>query len=318
LSTDYESILERVQSRNAILFLGSGSTVQCETNDGKPGLTGAGLAKEIIQELVGSGKPLPIPPDKMPGLMEAAEYYQYNHPGRRNALDKFIQSRLRGLRPTIGHYLATSFPWKAVVTTNYNTVAEDAWSEAVNHGFNADEILTIRTNQDILTYAGETTKIRLYKPHGCVNLQMTPNQRMVLTSRDYSLSQKLRSDIYAAIFSLAGTSTTVFIGYSLADYTFRNMYYRLLLELGEWSHQSYSIAPIDPPILYTWKSKAMAELNTTLVNTTFDVFMLGLVKARGSLHAELKKLVIDGWTKITAKNPHYGVEGLSLADFEKM
>lgn len=58
--------------------------------------------------------------------MEAAEYFQSNHPDRRNALDKFVQARLKGLCPTVGHYLATSFPWKAVITTNYNTVAEDA------------------------------------------------------------------------------------------------------------------------------------------------------------------------------------------------
>lgn len=67
MATDYENILERLESRQAILFLGSGSTVQCRRpNDGKEGLTGHALAKEILRELLGRGKPFPIPDNKLP------------------------------------------------------------------------------------------------------------------------------------------------------------------------------------------------------------------------------------------------------------
>jgi len=278
------------------------------------GLTGHGLSKEILKELVQKDGCLPIPEGSIPPLMEAAEYFQSNHPGGRAKLDRFVQERLRFLRPTLGHYLATSFPWKAVVTTNYNTVAEDAWKEAGNHGFSADEIIVVKTDDDIAKFAGETTKIRLYKPHGCVDLQMNPKHRMVITSQDYAESERIRKDIYTAIRSLASMSTTVFLGYSLADYTFRNLYYRLFLDLGVWANQSFATTPMDSELLFEWKSKSMTQLNTTLLNTTFDAFMLRLVKQRGTIHPRLKKMVVASWNQVLAGNKPY-MEGLKLKDF---
>ena len=114
---------------------------------------------------------------------------------------------------------------------------------------------------------------------------------MVLTSQDYAVSEGIRKEIYSAIRSLASTRPAVFVGYSLADYTFRNMYYRLFLELGIWAHQSFATHPMDNDLLFGWKSKSMSHLNTTLVNTTFDAFMLHLVKSRGTLHPALKELI---------------------------
>ena len=258
-----------------------------------------------------------IPDDSMPTLMEASEYFQSTHAGRRNALDQFIQKRLKGLRATLAHFLVTSFPWKAVVTTNYNSVAEDTWAEASNRGFAADEIVTIRTDGDIETHAGETTKIRLYKPHGCVNHPGAPQHRMVLTSQDYFVSRDIRKRIYEAVLSLARKNTTVFVGYSLADYTFRSMYHQLFMELGEWAHGCYSVAPITPPQLFEWKSKSMAQLNTTLLNTSFDAFMLRLVLTRRSLHGELKERVAKQWDTVLERNSQW-MGDLSPARFAEL
>jgi hypothetical protein len=315
LST-YDDILKQLADRRAILFLGAGSTVQCRRTDGLPGLTGYGLSKEMLKELAKKQKmaKFPLSDEGIPPLMESAEYFQSNHPGGRAALDRFIQNRLRGLRPALGHYLAASFPWKAIITTNFNTVAEDAWREATNNGYAADEVIVIKTDDDIASFAGETTKVRLYKPHGCVDLQMQPAHRMVLTSQDYAESDRIRKNIYTAIRSLAASSTTVFVGYSLADYTFRNLYYRLMLELGVWTNKSFATGPMDSELLFEWKSKSMSRLNTTLINTTFDAFMLRLVRARGTLHPRLKKEVRQSWKEAVRSNKPYMAD-LKLRDF---
>ncbi len=302
---DFEMILDRIEANRAILFLGAGSTVQCRRGDGQTGLTGWELSREILRELVGKGKTLPLQDREIPPLMESAEYFQCNHPGQRQALDDFLQSRLKGLQPTLAHYLAASFPWKAVVTTNYNTVAEDAWREASNHGYAAQEMITIKTDDDIRTKAGERSKVRLFKPHGCVDLQMSPHNRMVITSHDYAESEKIRKSMYAEIRDLAKNCTTVFVGFSLADYTFRNLYYRLYMELGEWTHKCFSVAPVANKQLLSWKSKAMLELNTTLLDTTFSAFMLHLVKTRGTLHNELKAVVQREWKRVRTKDAAY-------------
>jgi hypothetical protein len=313
----YKDILTQLENNQAILFLGSGSTAQCRrSTDGAPGLTGWGLSKAILEELARQDG-FPISDNHIPPLMESAEYFQSNHPGGRASLDKFVQERLKFLAPTLGHYLATSFPWKAVITTNYNTVAEDAWKAATAQGYAAKEVLVIRTDGDIDTYAGETTKIRLYKPHGCVDLQMSPDHRMVITSQDYAESERIRKNMYTAIKSLASTSTTVFVGYSLADYTFRNLYYSLFVQLGVWAQQSYATNPMESDLLFQWKSKAMLQLNTTLINTNFDPFMLHLVKQRGTLAPKLKGMIKESWDEVYASNKDR-MDGLKLKDFTSL
>lgn len=312
----YEAILERVYAGNAILFLGAGSTLDCRKADNTPGLSGYELAGEILKEMTGN-RPLNIPEKSMPNLMEAAEYFQAVHSGKRTALDRFVQKRLQGLRPTLGHYLATTFPWKAIVTTNYNSVAEDAWAEARNHDFAANEIVVIRIDADLGVHSRENSKTRFYKPHGCVNHQGFPEHRMVLTSEDYFVSKSIRKDMYARISELAQENSTVFVGYSLSDYTFRNLYFALYMDMGKWAHRCFSVAPISPPDLFDWKSEAMDALNTKLINTTFDAFMLRLVLKRGTLHPELKRRLASQWNDMMKCNPQ-PLEGLEKSMFDAL
>ena len=92
------------------------------------GLSGQGLADECLKQLNGG---------KLPGfsatLTEAAEFYAAWY--SRKELDQFVKRRLEHLQPTLGHFILASLPWRAVVTTNYNRVIEDAWGAAHGAGF---------------------------------------------------------------------------------------------------------------------------------------------------------------------------------------
>jgi len=318
----YDDILGRVSSGNAILFLGAGSTAKCKREDGQLGVTGSELAKAILRKLV-KGNQLALKDHQVPALMEAAEYFQSNI--GRSELDAFVSERLRDLRPSLGHYLAASFPWKAVITTNYNTVAELAWSEAMRIGFAARKIVVIRTDHDLVELkrdgdeesdeGGKT--INLYKPHGCLTLQSKPALRMVITSQDYIKSETIRKTMYRDIRKLAEKYTTVFVGYSLADYTFRNLYYRLYLDLGLWARRSYSVAPIAPALIFKWKSRAMEDMKTTLLNSTFDAFMLRLVRKRGTLDPQLKEIAKSHWSDVLSSNKGY-MSDLHWSDFSTL
>lgn len=48
----------------------------------------------------------------------------------------------------------------------------------------------------------------------------------LVTSQDYFVSERIRAKIFTSIKSLAGLCTTIFMGYSLDDFTFRNIYSR--------------------------------------------------------------------------------------------
>jgi hypothetical protein len=58
----------------------------------------------------------------------------------------------------------------------------------------------------------------------------------------------------------------------------------------------------------------MNSLNTELINTTFDAFMLRLVLKRGTLHSELKKRIASRWSALMRRRPE-AMQGLKKGDF---
>jgi SIR2-like protein len=311
---DYNGILQQIGDGYAMLFLGAGSTRNCRRPDGKKGVTGEELALEILTELNSGIRPS----FNNPGLMQASEFYTSVNPGARGKLDRMIQDRLGDLRPTLGHYLAASYPWRALVTTNYNRVAEDAWAEAHASAYAANELLAIKTDADITQHQGDTKRIRLYKPHGCVTIQKQQANRMVLTSLDYFASERIRKGIYDAVRSLAKDCSTVFAGYSLSDYTFKNIFYVLYEELGQWASRSYTVGPLNDPTYEDWLSQSMQEnFKTKVVNETFDTFMVRLTLARGHINRNLKEKVIRLWPEFEVDNAPC-IRDLKMAAIESL
>lgn len=314
LTHHLNEVIAQINNKNAILFLGSGSTLFCKRLDGKRGATGDGLAKEILLE-INNG----VDPGFNVSLMEACEYYTSMKASGRKGLDAFVQSRLRDLRPTIGHYIACSFPWRAIITTNFNEVAENAWKTGNNEGFAANEIVTIKTQGDLDQYKNDDrSRVRFYKPHGCISVQLQQENRMVLTSKDYAISQRIRKEIYEEIKNLTKQYTTVFVGYSLADYTFRNIFYELNSEMLEWTQHGYSISPVAPELKFEWMSQSMKDnFNINLINLSFDVFMLHLIKQNQKIHPTLKNRIVNSWDEMSIDNSSW-LNGLSLNDFQSL
>jgi len=308
----YTELLSQLLENKCMLFLGSGSTLFCRDSNGNRGLDGKGLADEILKSL---NKSI-APPFKL-SLMEAAEVFSAVRAGARRTLDDLIQKRLKDL------YLAATFPWRSVVTTNYNTVVEEAWSTASASGYSSRHAITIATDAAFGDHAGNNKSMRIFKPHGCITNQGSSTsqdpaqlelQRLVITSDDYYRSQDVRKGIYDEIKKDSAVSSTLFIGYSLEDYTFRNMFYRLRSLLGHWNSKSYNVAPDDEPLRFSWRSESFRDnFKTTLVNDNFDTFMLRLTIARGHIHPKLRQLVKDKWAEIARDN--FKVTGqLKLAD----
>jgi hypothetical protein len=305
----YEQLLQQINGNAAILFLGSGSTRNCRQANGSRGVTGQELANEILKHLNGG---------KDPGfevsLTEASELAAGWDPAGRAGLDRFVEKRLTNLQPTAGHYIATTFPWRAIITTNYNRVVEDAWGSAHADGYAARELVVLRTDEEVRRHAGEGGRMRLYKPHGCVTIQQQVDDRMVLTSQDYFESERVRPRIYEEIRSLAKGCTTLFMGYSLNDYTFRNIFYELFKQLGTWNARSFSVSPVGPELRFRWMERAMdRSFNTTLVDDSFDTFMVRLALARGSLAREAKGRVQQQWPNLVADGGPYATS-LDLKD----
>jgi hypothetical protein len=281
----FEEIITEINEGRCILFLGSGSTVSCESPSGG-GLTGAGLSKEMV-EFLGEDTS-----NFSAGLMEASEFIEGYLPQHRNALDQFIYDRLHDLRPTAGHFAITKLGWKAIVTTNYNRVVETAYEAAQSEALTQYSCVAFRTDDELKTQSLGPDQIPLYKPHGCLSIRGNPDAPMVLTPRDYYYSTKKRIHIYDRIQKLAQKFSTLFVGYSLVDYNFNNIYYELQENLRNYLARSYSVIPVAPH-----KSKYLERVyqkrGIVLIDDKFDTFCVALVDAAGAMTPELQRFLVD-------------------------
>ncbi len=310
LDTFYE-LLEQIHKDEVVLFLGSGSSRLCVRNDGTSGLSGQELAMEILMELNRGEKP-----DFSVSLTEAAEFYSACKASARGGLDRFIEARLKGLQPSMGHFIATAFPWRAVITTNYSTEAEEAYAEAQQDGFAAQHIHVIRHDADYDYYVEHPQTVPFYKPHGCITIPNDISSRMVITSQDYFESMRIRSRIYQEIEHLCTNYNTLFIGYSLNDFTFRNIFYDLHKNLGMWNKMSFSVGPWRNELLFKWTQRAMDKnFNTLLINDNFDTFMLRLLQEQNyPIPNSLAQKIENLWDFAKGTNKNY-FEGFDLQQF---
>jgi hypothetical protein len=279
-------IAQEVVRGNCILFLGAGSSMACESPSGG-GLTGMGLAQSMIQEL---GED---PTNFNATLQEASEFYEVCQPMHRRALNEFIYRRLHDLRPSLGHFLLTTLPWKAIITTNYNRAIESGYEIASTRGITRQSCVPLRTDHEVASFSPAPDQVALYKPHGCLSLYADINApQMVLTAKDYFNATKKRVEIYNRVKHLAGKFSTLFVGYSLVDYNFNNIYYELRDQLDDFMARSYTVIPV-PGNKAKYMDRAYSKRDIELIDDKFDTFIAALVEQAGFMTPTVRSFAIE-------------------------
>ncbi len=278
-------IVTEVTEGRCILLLGAGSSYACESQSGG-GVTGTGLAQAIVEEL---GED---PANFSATLMEASEFIEAHAPQHRKALDEFVYQRLHDLRPTIGHLLLSTLPWKAIITTNYNRAVETGYEVAATKGLTPLSCVPLRTDAELTTASIGSGQIPLYKPHGCLSIRGNAEAPMVLTAKDYYFSTKKRQEIYSRVRSLAGEFSTLFVGYSLVDYNFNNIYYELRESVGDYLARSYTVIPI-PSHKEKYLHRVYRRRDIELIDDKFDTFLVSLCEQAGTLDGPLFDVTVE-------------------------
>lgn len=96
---------------------------------------------------------------------------------------------------------------------------------------------------------------------------------MVWTARDYYHSTEKRTKMYDHVKQLAGRFSTLFVGYSLVDYNFNNIYYELQESLGEYLARSYPVIPV-PANKAPYIDRDYERRDMVLIDDKFDTFFL--------------------------------------------
>jgi hypothetical protein len=193
-----------------------------------------------------------------PDLME--EYCKLPN-GRYKLLEK-IRERFRHInsfpeleiRSSRFHQeLATLYPIQTIVTTNWDTYFEDYCDST-----------PFVTDSDLAFW--NSSRRRVLKIHGSINNYGS----IVATKSDYKKSKRsLTSGIMGSVLkTILATQTVVFMGYSLSDSDFNNIYDFVLKQMKGLHKQAYIVTPFkeDDDILKKKNLKPIITDGTYFIN----------------------------------------------------
>ena len=187
-----QDLAHHFKAGNACIFMGAGTSAGA----GLP--TWSGLLEEILTEVTD--------PDVRAHFVETDDNLQ-RASILRDALttDVFagaISNRLKADKYSLLHGLLSSLPCREYITTNVDTLFEEA-SSTKNRGLTILPALDDRQMVDRW----------LLKIHGCVSLPET----LVFTDEDYRENMSTRRALFGVLQAMLLTRHMVFVGYSLSD-----------------------------------------------------------------------------------------------------
>lgn len=263
-------IIDAIQEGRCTLFLGAGASQEA----GAP--TANKLSKLIVNKFLGQRQ--------WEMDLASAVSLAIATTGNRGDLEDFVCKQLKGLKPSPYHLKIPWYPWRAIVTTNYDRLIENAYEEEKGAFQCPDPI--IRDEQ--LPQVGLATSLYLplLKPHGCISRP----ESMVLSLEDIYKAKRNRRLLFTHIETLHVMGPVIYIGYSLKDVHILDMIYDLTERLGRYRR----------PILFitrqSKKLRALSESEWMKLTLNADYLSCGFKDFMNKLCRQLRPAI--GQSKI--------------------
>lgn len=250
-----DRVIRGIEAGNATLFLGAGaSAVACDQH-GKNLPTGSGLSAEIKQLFGYTRAPSSL--SMLSELVGTADFPR---------LVRFVVDRFSNAQLSNAHKMIPWFNWKAIVTTNYDSLIESAYTD----GITLQNPRRIVEEQD-LSLIGDND-VPIIKLHGCVNQTNT----IVLSMSNLYERKRKAELLFNLVEQLHILGPVIYIGYSLADQHIVEWIFELTRRLG----------PYRQPVVFVgrkgtdkWKRDWIKNtLNSEFISTGFKEFMELLCK----------------------------------------
>jgi SIR2-like domain len=242
-----EEISERVRDRECILFLGSG--VHAGPEEGGPYTYSPehrpALGWELTEALAKHSRRSPhFTEDDERNLQRVSLFYEFGR-SRRLLVDAIEAAVQRDKRPSRMLLALAELDFPIVLTTNYDTLYEQALRAA---GKEPRVVVYSRRERAEITardLAGDGPVI--FKLHG----DITHPESLVVTENDYidfvgqmADKKKALNPIPVPLVARLLRCTTLFLGYSLADYNLRLLFHTLRWRLDAALYPDmYSVDP---------------------------------------------------------------------------
>jgi tetratricopeptide (TPR) repeat protein len=183
----------------------------------------------------------------------------------REALERYLVRIFDApAEPTSLQRTLARFSWDVIFTTNYDQLLERAFYE---QGREVDVVVE-DTQVGRVTERSRTT---LVKMHGCVS---RPHS-LVVTREDYDAYDVRHPATITYLQSLLSTRTFLFVGFSLRDPNFRNIYHLVQQVLGSFRRYAYAILlrhSVNEYVLQYWRRQRLLILPLSTADQV-EVFM---------------------------------------------
>jgi len=165
-------------------------------------------------------------------FLDVAQLYR-DQAGGREGLAALIRVEFGGARakPTLAHYLLMGLGVRHVITTNYDTLLERTLT-----ALRRDPIAVVK--EEDVARTGETGAHFVVKFHGDAERS---DSKIVLSRADYEDFFHERPAMTALLEGLLLNQTFLFIGYSLSDPNFRQIYGRVARILKTSKRMAYAV-----------------------------------------------------------------------------
>lgn len=208
-----KEFVEYVERGECTIFLGAGASRVASAP------SGGELSELICREILGLSD-CNMELERASSLVSAQQ-------GGRGRLEKLVVDQLDKLSPAPAHKRLPWYRWKAIITTNYDTLIEDAYISA---SLKMQSLYSIIMPERLGEIQTNSDTILLIKPHGCISRP----ESMVLSRENLYDARIDRRLLFTQIEVLHLTGPVIYIGYSLSDVHVLDIIYEITKRLDSY------------------------------------------------------------------------------------
>jgi len=274
-----------VETGAAVLMLGSGASFAARDSEGRRPPKTDELAKLLCDRFLSSdyeNHPLTQVGDY--SISESSLF----------EVQDFIREVFLPFKPSPSHTILPTFRWRAIVTTNYDCLIEDAYAAQSNR---VQKVVPLFKNtdrwDDVLR---DPDCVPLLKLHGCITKTHEEQCPLILSTEQYITYNLGRSRLFRLFQDLAAERTFLYIGFSNTDPDIRSLVHQLDAEkVGR--PRSFLITPsVDDIAERYWSPRQITAMSGTLEDA-----ISALDSTIGKTFRGLRKTTSSGSLAITER-----------------
>ncbi|MFA4928770.1 MAG: SIR2 family protein [Patulibacter sp.] len=242
-----DRLIDLIGTGQCVLFLGAGVSLDAGAPDGKE------LSNELAETF---GLPPGYPLAETAAFVDAQD-------GRR-AMNDWIKRRLERLVPSAALAQIPTFRWRAIYTTNYDTLVEDAYRA---NQASPQRPWPIYSDRDQISLVGPED-VPIYKLHGCISRSNTDEGRLIITQDDFAAAEESRRRLFNRLVDDVADSPVFYVGFGRADPDFARTLATVEKAVGQLKGMSRSYA-LHPGFIEPEQRRAELK-KVTLINSGAD------------------------------------------------